>query len=75
MQAMLGELVGQNVERGLQVAAYHDGYGGSSGFADPAARFAFGLTKNRLVASPDGQGTAIRVARPIRDALEIAAAS
>jgi CubicO group peptidase (beta-lactamase class C family) len=47
------------------------GYGGAIGFADPAHRFAFALTKNRMVASPPGESTANRVATATRRALGI----
>ena len=49
----------------------HGGTGGSTGFADPEHRFAFALTKNRLVVAPPGDGAAIRVARETRAALGI----
>ncbi|HEX2170919.1 MAG TPA: serine hydrolase domain-containing protein [Dehalococcoidia bacterium] len=50
----------------------HTGAGGSIGFADPEHRFAFALTKNRLVwDSPPGETTADRVARAVRAALGI----
>jgi CubicO group peptidase (beta-lactamase class C family) len=49
----------------------HAGTGGAIGFADPDFHFALGLTKNRLVSSPPGEGSAITVARAIRHALGI----
>jgi CubicO group peptidase (beta-lactamase class C family) len=50
----------------------HTGAGGAIGFADPDHRFAFALTKNRLIwdATP-GETTANRVAREVRAALGI----
>lgn len=50
----------------------HRGAGGSIGFADPEYRFAFALTKNRLVWTDEpGQSTAEKVAREVRGALGI----
>jgi CubicO group peptidase (beta-lactamase class C family) len=49
----------------------HPGGGGSIGFADPDARFAFGLTKSRLLTSRPGESTAALVARTVRAALGI----
>jgi CubicO group peptidase (beta-lactamase class C family) len=49
----------------------HPGHGGSIGFADPEYRFAFALTKNRLVSSAPGQGTVNEVSRAARAALGI----
>lgn len=50
----------------------HRGAGGSIGFADPEHRFAFALTKNRLVWTDEpAQSTAERVAREVRSALSI----
>ena len=49
----------------------HSGAGGSIGFADPAYRFAFGLTKNRMVANTPGEGTTNCVAAAVRAALDI----
>jgi len=49
----------------------HPGSGGSIGFADPEHRFAFALTKTRLVNSLPGRGAAYRVARETRAALGI----
>lgn len=49
----------------------HSGAGGSIGFADPEYRCAFGLTKNRMVTSAPGEGTANRVATAVRAALGI----
>jgi CubicO group peptidase (beta-lactamase class C family) len=45
----------------------HSGNGGSLGFADPERRFAFGLTKNLMKASPEPRkSTAYLVAETIR---------
>jgi CubicO group peptidase (beta-lactamase class C family) len=45
----------------------HGGNGGSLGFADPARRLSFGLTKNLMRAVPDArQAAAYRVAELIR---------
>jgi CubicO group peptidase (beta-lactamase class C family) len=49
----------------------HAGTGGAIGFADPEYQFTFALTKNRLVPSPPGEGSAATVARTIRNALGI----
>jgi CubicO group peptidase (beta-lactamase class C family) len=46
----------------------HGGAGGSIGFADPEYRFAFGLTKNRLLPTDD---TARLIAGEVRAALGI----
>lgn len=57
---------------GARITAFgHPGAGGSIGFADPAYRFAFGLTKNRLTTSPASEDTAYLVARAVREALSI----
>jgi len=65
-------LGGPGSPMGNRASAFgHGGYGGSIGFADPAHRFAFGLVKNRMTASPPGEGTADRVARAVRGALGI----
>lgn len=37
----------------------HAGAGGAIGFADPAYRFAFALTKNRMRNAPPGEDTAV----------------
>jgi CubicO group peptidase (beta-lactamase class C family) len=47
----------------------HPGHGGSLGFADPTRRFAFGLTKNRIVMGPPSTQVAYRIAREARAAL------
>jgi CubicO group peptidase (beta-lactamase class C family) len=47
----------------------HGGAGGSLGFADLMHHFAFGLTKNRMVESPPGEGTADRVLQEMLSAL------
>jgi len=47
----------------------HPGHGGSLGFADPARRFAFGLTKNRIVTGPPSTQVAYTIAREARAAL------
>lgn len=49
----------------------HPGAGGSVGFADPTHRFAFALTKNRLVSSTPGGDAAYLVAKEVRAALGI----
>lgn len=49
----------------------HAGHGGSIGFADPDYRFAFALTKNRLLFPAPGEGTANKVADAARAALGI----
>jgi len=49
----------------------HPGNGGSLGFADPARRLSFGLTKNLMRAAPDPtQAAAYRVAETIRAYLD-----
>jgi CubicO group peptidase (beta-lactamase class C family) len=49
----------------------HSGNGGSLGFADPARRLSFGLTKNLMRADPDPtQTAAYRVAQAIREHLD-----
>src|SRR4030088_1759276 len=47
----------------------HPGSGGSIGFADPRHRFAFALTKTRLVSAMPGQDAAYLVAEATRGAL------
>jgi CubicO group peptidase (beta-lactamase class C family) len=49
----------------------HAGSGGSIGFADPRHRFAFALTKTRLVTSAPGEDAASRVASAVRSAVGI----
>ena len=49
----------------------HAGAGGSIAFADPTYRFAFAITKNRMVDAAPGQDTAFLVAREARSALGI----
>ena len=49
----------------------HAGAGGTIGFADPTYRFAFALTKNRMVNAPPGEDAAYLVAREVRAALNI----
>jgi CubicO group peptidase (beta-lactamase class C family) len=49
----------------------HAGAGGTIGFADPAYRFAFALTKNRMLNAAPGEDTAFLVARETRRALGI----
>lgn len=49
----------------------HGGSGGSVGFADPEHRFAFALTKTRMVTSAPGEDAAYRIARAARAALGI----
>jgi CubicO group peptidase (beta-lactamase class C family) len=63
-----GPLTGMGNRR---TAFGHAGTGGMIGFADPAFRFAFALTKNRLTSSPPGEGSAVTVARTVRSALGI----
>jgi CubicO group peptidase (beta-lactamase class C family) len=49
----------------------HGGNGGSLGFADPARKLAFGLTKNLMKASPDPkQSTAYALAEAVRQHLD-----
>ena len=49
----------------------HGGYGGSLGFADPARKLSFGLTKNLMKAwDAPQQSTAYRVAEAIRQHLD-----
>jgi CubicO group peptidase (beta-lactamase class C family) len=69
----LGYFLGRHTSpMGERVAAFgHPGHGGSIGFADPEYRFAFALTKNRLVFPAPGESTANRVANAVRDALGI----
>jgi CubicO group peptidase (beta-lactamase class C family) len=51
----------------------HGGNGGSLGFADPARKLGFGLTKNLMKAGDDPtQSTAYRVAELIRQHLDAA---
>jgi CubicO group peptidase (beta-lactamase class C family) len=57
--------------RGGRTVFGHGGAGGSLGFADKTYRFAFGLTKNRMVESPPGEETADRVVRETLAALGI----
>jgi len=47
----------------------HPGSGGSIGFADPRHRFAFALTKTRLVTAMPGQDAAYLVAEATRTAV------
>ncbi len=49
----------------------HGGAGGTIGFADPAYRFAFALTKNRMLRAPPGEDAAFLVAREVRKTLGI----
>lgn len=57
---------------GQRMAVFgHSGAGGSLGYADPEYRFAFALTKNRLVSGLPEEGVAYAVAREIRSALSI----
>lgn len=49
----------------------HPGSGGSIGFADPERRFAFGLTKTRLVTALQGQDAAYLIAKATRAALDL----
>ena len=51
----------------------HPGSGGSIGFADPRHRFAFALTKTRLLSAMPGQDAAYLVAEATRDALGLSA--
>jgi CubicO group peptidase (beta-lactamase class C family) len=64
---MLG---GEGSAMGRSPAAFgHPGSGGSIGFADPTQRFAFALTKTRLVTAPPEQDAAYLVAETTRAAL------
>jgi len=56
---------------GLPAAFGHPGHGGSLGFADPAHRLAFGLTKNRIVDGPPNEHVSYRIVRAVRDALHM----
>ncbi len=49
----------------------HAGAGGSISFADPGHRFAFALTKNRMVDGEPSELAAYLVANRLRDALGI----
>jgi len=49
----------------------HGGAGGTIGFADPAYRFAFALTKNRMRNAAPGEEAAFLVAREVREVLGI----
>ncbi|MDQ5853911.1 MAG: beta-lactamase family protein, partial [Chloroflexota bacterium] len=65
----LGEPLSAMSER---ITAFgHAGAGGTIGFADPAYRFAFALTKNRMVNALPGQDVALLVAREVRAGLGI----
>jgi CubicO group peptidase (beta-lactamase class C family) len=74
----LGYALGGDYEKGGDAAMGrsggefgHGGNGGSLGFADPARRFSFGLTKNLMKAGPDlYQATAYQVAEEIRHYLD-----
>ncbi|MGD9891899.1 MAG: serine hydrolase domain-containing protein [Dehalococcoidia bacterium] len=63
-----GPLAGMGNRR---TAFGHAGTGGAIGFADPEYHFAFALTKNHLVTSSPGEGSAVAVARVVRNALGI----
>ena len=73
MRKGLGYLLGGPFSpMGERITAFgHPGAGGSIGFADPAYRFAFGLTKNRMTARAATEDTAYLVAREVRRALGI----
>jgi CubicO group peptidase (beta-lactamase class C family) len=60
--------LGGDIAMGTDEGAFgHGGNGGSLGFADPARRLSFGLTKNLMRAVPDPtQAAAFRVAEAIR---------
>ncbi len=58
-------------QRQGRVVFGHSGAGGSLGFADATHHIAFGLTKNRMVDSPPGNGTAERVYGAVLAALNI----
>jgi CubicO group peptidase (beta-lactamase class C family) len=45
------------------------GFGGSVGFADPARKFAFGLTRNNLMRGRGGPSTAEVVEQAVEKAL------
>lgn len=49
----------------------HPGSGGSIGFADPERRFAFALTKTRLVTAQPGEGAPYLIAEATRAALDL----
>jgi CubicO group peptidase (beta-lactamase class C family) len=63
---------GGDVAMGSSEGAFgHGGNGGSLGFADPARRLSFGLTKNLMKATPDPrQSTAFRIAAAVRAHLD-----
>ncbi len=61
---------------GAVTAAFgHPGHGGTFAFADPACRFAFALTKNRVTAGPDEYDMPARLAAEVRRALGLDAHS
>jgi CubicO group peptidase (beta-lactamase class C family) len=74
----LGYFLGGDPAEGASVAMGrtggefgHSGNGGSLGFADPARRLSFGLTKNLMRAAPDPMQTAAyRVVEAIREHLD-----
>jgi CubicO group peptidase (beta-lactamase class C family) len=62
---------GREINMGQPGAFGHAGHGGSLGFADPARKLAFGLTKNLLRDWSDPtESTAYRVAEAIRNHLD-----
>jgi CubicO group peptidase (beta-lactamase class C family) len=75
MNKALGYMLGGEWSpMGPSPAAFgHPGSGGSIGFADPRHRFAFALTKTRLVTAMPGQDAAYLVAEATRVALGLSA--
>ena len=70
MNKALGYMLGGEWSPMGPAAAFgHPGSGGSIGFADPRHRFAFALTKTRLVSAMPGQDAAYLVAEATRSAL------
>jgi CubicO group peptidase (beta-lactamase class C family) len=74
MNKALGYMLGGEWSpMGPSPAAFgHPGSGGSTGFADPRHRFAFALTKTRLVSTVPGQDAAYLIAEATRAALGMA---
>jgi CubicO group peptidase (beta-lactamase class C family) len=71
MNKALGHTLGGNWSpMGPSLAVFgHLGSGGSIGFADPRDRFAFALTRTRLVTALPGQDAAYRIAEATRAAV------
>ena len=77
MNKALGYMLGGEWSpMGSSLAVFgHPGSGGSIGFADPRNRFAFALTKMRLVSAMPGQDAAFVVAEAARAGLGLATAA